>query len=161
MNKVATIMFFLIIGLTSCSSQKEIKGLPWKTDEVYYQNWVGGQELTGSGTNFYIRFNAPFPAKVFIKKVYFHGKEANFEQRGNLTFVAYFYQKPRNSELILEGKTSNEYGNKAPEIIKPKFDLKDNEAILEFEQDNKIHFYKISNIKEKELLAYPSARPRN
>jgi hypothetical protein len=52
-----------------------------------------------------------------------------------------------------------------PEIITTKTDLpfvlKKDEAILEFTVKNKIQLYKIKNIPEKELLAYPSARPRN
>ena len=39
--------------------------------------------------------------------------------------------------------------------------LQKNEAILEFEINKKIYIYKLQNIKQKELLAYPSGKPRN
>lgn len=162
MNKITIVLFFLIIGLTSCSSQQEVKtNLPWKIESVYFQKWIGGQEKTGSGINFYLIFKESFSPNFHLKKVYFRNQEANFIKENKTTFTARFYYKSTNSDLILDGKTSNEYGNNPPEILKSKFDLKDNEAILEFEQDNKTHFYKISSVKEKELLAYPSTRPKD
>lgn len=33
--------------------------------------------------------------------------------------------------------------------------------MLEIDIDNKIHYYKLVDIKEKELIAYPATRPRN
>lgn len=126
-----------------------------------FQKWIGGQEQTGSGINFYLKFIEPFSPNFHLKKVYFRNQEANFIKENETTFIARFYQKPTNADIILDEKTSNEFENNAPEIIKSKFDLKDNEAILEFEKDNKIQFFKINSVKEKELLAYPSTRPRN
>lgn len=162
MKKITIIVFFLLIGLTSCSSQQEVRtNLPWKTESVYFQRWIGGQERTGSGINFHLKFIEPFSPNFHLKKVYFRNQEANFIKENETTFIARFYQKPTNSDLILDGNASNEYGNSAPEIIKSTFDLKENEAILEFEQDNKTQFFKINSVKEKELLAYPSTRPRN
>lgn len=153
---------FILATFTFCSSQHDVKtNLPWKIESVYFQKWIGGQEKTGSGINFYLKFSEPFSPNFHLKKVYFRNQEANFIKENETTFTARFYQKPTNSDLILDGKASNEYGNNPPEIVKSKFDLKENEAILEFVQDNKTHFYKINSVKEKELLAYPSARPRN
>lgn len=157
---ICKIIIFCFIGLVfnSCSSQKEVKKTPFKTEEVYYQGWIGGQEQTGSGINFYLKFKEPISANFLLKKVYFRGKEANFEKRGDALFIAYFYQRPNNPDLIPSE-------NEEPKEVKPLPDfaknLKPNEAIVEFEQDNKTQVYKIENIKEKELIAYPSARPRN
>lgn len=149
--KIAVTLLLFITGLTSCSSQHDIKtNMPFKVETVFYQNWVGGQELTGSGTNFFIKFEASFPANIQLKKVYFHDKEVNFEKRDSTTFVAYFYRKPDDKNKI-----------ESTESLKSEYDLSDTEAILEFEQDTKTQLYKIKDIKEKELIAYPSAKPRN
>ncbi len=158
------IVFKIILSallFISCSAQKNVKTLPFATDEVYFQRWIGGQRLTGGGTEFYIKFKEPFSVNFFLKKVYFQGKEAPLEKKDETVYTANFVQRPKDSDLILDQNPANEYGNTAPEISKPKFKLIDNEAILEFEINKKIKFYKISNIKEKELLAYPSAKPRN
>lgn len=158
MNKLKTaFQLFFIIGLTSCSSQKEIKKIPFETQEVYFQKWIGGQELTGSGINFYLKFSEPFSANFLLKKVYFQGKEASFQKIDATTFTATFYQRPNNQ---LDG-SENETSKTTVTIPNFVLDLNPNEAIVVMEQDNKVAYFKISNIKEKELIAYPSAKPRN
>lgn len=141
----------------SCSSQKEVKNPPFLTDEVYFQKWIGGQRLTGSGTDFYIRFKEPFSANFKIKKLYFHGRELEVIKRNDSVFTASYSQRPNVEEELNETDGQIE----TPKVVKSKFELKNNEAILEFEQDSKTQFFRITNIKEKELLAYPSAKPRN
>ena len=41
------------------------------------------------------------------------------------------------------------------------FKLENNEAVLSYEYHNKMYYYKISNIEEKQLIAYPSRNPNN
>jgi hypothetical protein len=147
----------MTLAFISCSSQKEVKNLPFPTDEVYFQKWIGGQRLTGSGTEFYIRFKEPFSANFTIKKLYFHSRELEVIKRNDSVFTASYSQRPKVDEELNETDGQIE----TPKVVKSKFELKYNEAILEFEQDNKTQFFKITNIKEKELLAYPSAKPRN
>lgn len=155
MNTIkSALSLLLILSLTSCSSQKEIKKLPYHTQEVYFQKWIGGQELSGSGINFYIRFKEPFSPNYLLKRVYFQNKVANFEKRDSITFVAQFYQKAINS-------LNNTKENDQKMTTNPKFNLQPDEAILEFVQDNKKEYFKIEKIKEKELIAYPSmGRPK-
>jgi len=158
------IVFKIVLSVllfVSCTAQKKVKTIPFPTEEVYFQNWVGGQQQTGGGTNFYIKFKKALPNDYKLNKIYFHHKEAIFENQNPTIYTAHFFYKPSKSDLILDQSPSQEYGNKAPQLIQPKFKLNQNEAILEFEINKKIQFYKISNIKEKELLAYPSAKPRN
>lgn len=151
--------FYLLISLAflSCSSQKEIKDIPFPTDEVYFQKWIGGQRLTGSGTEFYIRFKEPFSSNFRIKKLYFHNRELDVVKRNDSVFTASYSQRPKMDEELNETDGQIE----TPKVVNSKFELKNNEAILEFDQDNKTQFFKITNIKEKELLAYPSTKPRN
>jgi len=141
----------------SCSSQKEIKSLPFPIDEVYFQKWIGGQLLTGSGTDFFIRFKEPFSANFQIKKLYFHGRELDVIKRNDSVFTANYSQRPKVDKELNETVGQIE----TPKVVKSKFELKNSEAILEFEQDNKTQFFKITDIKEKELLAYPSVKLEN
>jgi hypothetical protein len=154
--------FSIVVLFSFCSSKKEeSKKIPYEIESVYFQKWIGGQELTGSGTNFHLKLKNKLPQNTQLVKVYFQNKEANFDKEDETTFLARFYSKPQNPDLILDEDSTKEYGNKAPEITKPRFDLKDTEAMLEFQNDTKIEHYKLVDIKEKELIAYPSARPRN
>lgn len=152
----------IIFAFFSCSSQKEISTqLPYEIESVYFQKWIGGQEQTGSGVNFYLTFKNPLPQNTTLEKLYFQNKEGVFERESDVKYVGRIYSKPQNQDVILDGNSQKEYGNKAPEITQPKFELQPNEAILEFRMGTEVRYYKIVDLKEKELLAYPSTRPRN
>lgn len=153
---------FIIIVILSCSSHKETyQTLPFEVESTYFQKWIGGQEQTGSGTNFHLKLKKPLPENTTIKKIFFQNKESEVTQENETTFIALFYTKPQDKALILDENSTKEYGNKAPEIIRPEFKLQNNEAILEFHIGNKVQYYKLVDIKEKELIAYPATRPRN
>jgi hypothetical protein len=159
--KTLIILLFSLL-LSSCATKQEYKtSLPYEIESVYFQNWVGGQELTGGGTNLFLKFKTPLQQGVFLSKVYFQEKEIVPEKRNETDYVARYTWKPDNKEMIMDGESIKEYGNKVPEINKPRFNLLPTEAVLEFRNKNKVAFYKIVAIKEKELLAYPSTKPRN
>lgn len=152
----------IIFAIVSCSSQKETyKTLPYEVESTYFQQWIGGQEQTGGGVNLHLKLKAALPENTTITKVYFQNKEGVFEKENETTFIARFYTKPQDKALILHEDSAKEYGNKAPEIIRSEFKLQNNEAVLEFQIGNKTQYYKLVDIKQKELLAYPSTRPRN
>lgn len=132
--------------------------LPAAIEYVFFERWVGGQELAGGGTNFEIKFKDILPQNYSLKKVYFQGEEASFESEKYNIYVARFYYRP-NTDLLLDEDPKKEYGNKAPDTTKPKFDLKPDEAILEFTNGSKTKHFKITKIVEKEMIAYPSAKP--
>ncbi len=153
---------FIIITLLSCSSSKECsKAIPYEVESVYFQKWIGGQEQSGSGLNFHLKFKSALPENNTLAKVYFQNKEGYFDKEDETTFIARFYTLPQDKALILDEDSTKEYGNKAPEITEPRFKLQNNEAMLEFHIGDKIEHYKLVDIKEKELLAYPSSKPRN
>jgi len=157
-----TLTILLLVAFSCCSSRKEISTqLPYEVESIYFQKWIGGQEQTGSGINFYITFKNPLPQNTKLEKLYFQNKEGVFEPESDLNYVGRIFSKPQNQDLIMDGDSQKEYSNQAPEITKPKFELQSNEAVLEFRTSNKIDYFKVVGIKEKELLAYPSTRPRN
>jgi hypothetical protein len=130
--------------------------LPAEIQDMYFQNWVGGQERTGGGTNFVIQFKSALPDDIKLKSVFFRGKSADFETKTNNLHLAYYTYKPKN-DMILDEDSSKEYGNQAP-------DLKENfsqSAEIFFIKNKKTYSYKVETVKEKEMLAYPSAEPRN
>ncbi len=158
------LIFFTFFLTQTCnkkiSETQILDQLPSELENVYFQKWVGGQEQSGSGTNFFIQFKDEFPDNIKLKKIYFQGQESALQSEGENIFTANFNNKPKQ-DLILDSDSKKEFGNKPPEITKPKYDLEFNEAILEFEKVQKPFVFKLQNIKQKELLAYPSTKPRN
>lgn len=157
-------LLFTLFLFQNCNTKQDIilseTEIGYEIESIYFQKWIGGQELTGSGIHFYVNFKQELPASVFLKKVYFKNKEAVFNKQSSKNYTAHFYQKPQNQDLILDSDVKKEYGNEGPEIVKPKYNLQENEAILTFEINQKIQNFKFSNIKEKELIAYPSMKPK-
>lgn len=149
-----------LFSFLNCSSKKETNTKKASDIEsVYFQKWLGGQELSGTGTNFHLKFKKPLDQDVYLAKVYFQNHEAFFDKENETTFIARFYTKSPNQDLIMDGDSTKEFGNTVPDDkrVNPDFpfNLKPTEAILEFHNKNKIEQLKIVNIKEKELIAYP------
>jgi hypothetical protein len=135
---------------------------PQEIKSVYFQKWIGGQEETGNGINFYIEFKKRLSKEIKLDKIYFRNQETNLKEVSKNIFVAHFYKKNINQDLILDSDSLKEYGNKAPVIIKPKLDLNPNEALLEYTENDKTLFFKIMNPKENPTIAYPSInKPKN
>lgn len=147
-------VFCSLYCLTFCASQEKFQmEFPQKIESVYFQRWVGGRPESGSGTNFNLKLEQPLDKNIILIHVYFLNQVAEIKPTSNREYFAKFYNP--NNNLILDASSSNEYGNSPPNVSKPKFDLKPNEAVLEYRYQSKRRFYKISNIKEKELIAYP------
>jgi hypothetical protein len=162
-----TILLIMTYFLAQTCNDKITKvltqnNLPVPIESIYSQSWVGGRPETGSGINLYIKFKKELPQNIKLQKVYFQNKETTLDIDNKTTFIARIYRKPNLEDMDMNGDAQKEYGNQIPEAVtNTKYELKPNEAIFEFLQDTKISYYKITNIEEKELLAYPSARPDN
>ncbi len=141
----------LVLCLSFCASKAQnALSFPQEFKNVYFQKWIGGQELTGTGTNFFIELKQPLSKEIQLQKIYFQNQETLCQQLNDTLIAAYFHQKP-NGESNKESAITQ----------KPKYNLLPNEAVIEYAHKNKNAFFKIVAIKEKELIAYPSARPRN
>jgi hypothetical protein len=148
--KIIVSLLMIAISLTFCAMKQELQTtFPQEIQSVFYQKGKIGKE---SGvTHFYIEFEKPLAANIKLEKIYFKNQESAVEEITKNTFVAHFYPSNKKEDLILDIDPVKEYGNKAPVINKSKFDLKSNEAVLEYKKDNRTHFFKIANVIEKPL----------
>ena len=145
----------IVLCLSCCASKAQsVKAFPQEFESVYFQKWIGGQQLTGSGTNFLIEFKKPLSKEIKPQKIYFQNQEAVCKQLNDTLVAAYFYQKPNKQDIVLNN-------NETAITQKPKYTLLPNEAVIEYALKGENLFFKIVGIKEKELIAYPSTRPRN
>ena len=155
--------FIMVLFFAQCKSGYQFEeNSAIQFGEPYYQTWVAGVEGGGSGINLYIPITSK-PENIKLDSVYFRGKKSAIELSGNNLFVGRFksiaFQK---KDLVMSNEPFGEYGNEVPDIPeKIPFNLKDDECIISFTENNKLKFIKISGIIKKEPIYYPSAPPRN
>ena len=150
MNKLANLFFLFIISisLTFCAMKQELQSdFPQEMQAVYYQK--GAISNNEDGIHFYIEFKKPLASTIKLEKIYFLNQSASVNEINTNNYVAHFKDRNKKQDLILDSNPANEYGNKAPVIEKSEFDLKPNEAVLEYKNNNKTRFFKITNLIEK------------
>lgn len=149
--------FLVLFILISCAPKPEAQTkFSQKIKEIYSQHWVAGVQGGGSGTNVFIQLIKPLPKNMQLQKIFFQDKETTIIKINDSTFKANFSVKGKRISDPQETE-DNIMGIKK----KPKYNLQPNQAIVEYLLNGKKKRFKISNIKEKEMLAYPSARPIN
>ena len=160
MKKNVIILLFFLSGITTCFSQVVIsKYFDSKIQKTYYQNWVAGVRGGGGGIGFYIEFTDKLSKDFVLTQLYFRNKKVKITASENNIYSANIAkninQRPQD-EITDDANISRK-----EEMTKTPFPISENEAIIEYTYKNQKRYYKISKIEEKEMLAYPSARPRN
>ncbi|NND63679.1 MAG: hypothetical protein HKN48_10875, partial [Flavobacteriaceae bacterium] len=110
----------------------------------------------GSGTNVYLTIEN-IGEGIEIQHVYFRNyiqKAKNTEQNPD-QFIAYFKDAPKR-DVIMDGEVIKEAQNTPPQGLFP-FKLKDNEAVISYLQKDEMKYFKISEIEEKPIIAYPES----
>ena len=143
-------IFIITVNLTHCAMKQELQPeFPQEIQSVFYQK--------KSGTNgenqlhLYIEFKNPLSETIKLEKVYYSNQKVTIEKITNKTYEAHFKEINKTTDLILDADAEKEYGNKAPVLQKSTFDLKDDEAVLEYKNKNKTQYFKITNLIEKAI----------
>ena len=143
----SSIALILVLCFFQCASTKELeKEPPTEFEDVYYQRWNAGIEEGGSGINVFIK---TIDTSVALDSIYFLGKGAQL------------HVDPKNASLYVgRFKYRPDLSNEATVINSDiPFKLNDDECIISYFEGKKIHYYKISNIEEREPIHYPSTSP--
>ena len=157
-----TVMLIVMVSFSQCSSTKKLQEQVAITfGDVYCQKWIAGIKEGGSGLNIIIPTSN---TSIKLDSVYFRGKAAKLEIKssGDVVYIAKFLSSLNTKQdIIMSSNPKAEYGNKLP-VIQEKipFELKDTECVISYKKGNKTQYFKITNVLEKDLLAYPSAPPR-
>ncbi|PKH66727.1 hypothetical protein CXF59_12455 [Flavobacterium sp. ALD4] len=161
--KKIVVLILMTGSLSFCASKQNSQmDFPQKIAAAYFQKINTGGGQVGTGNDFYIEFEKPLKKGITLNKVYFRNQVAVLEEENDRVFVARFYDVPTKQDLILDSDSLKEYGNKAPVIAKPKFDLQPTEAVLEYRKKNETFFYTIEAIKERPMIANRSEiKPKN
>jgi len=126
-------LFIIAICLTFCASKEAVQThFSQEIKSVYFQKGIARKEKSGQEVHFYIEFKKPLSKELKLKKIYFHNQETKIVKTTSTLYTASFFQKPFSKDLILDSDVLKEYGNEAPVMAKSKFNLKPNEAMLEY-----------------------------
>ncbi len=157
-------ILILALGFSQCASMKMDTQPPFKIASANYSHITGGQP--GNSTlNLMIEFTAP--ETIDFQNVFFQNRitPAVIEEKGGKQYIAARYKTSTDQErkdLVLSSDAKAEFGNTANETKeKFPFKLEENEAVVTYKIGEKIHYYKIENVKKEKRVFMPSARPQN
>lgn len=132
---VILFLFFLI----ACAPKETFQSqFPVPILEFFY-------EEKGNQTLFIIECKKEVPQEIRFQKLYFRNKESQIEMISNRKVKAVF-SKPN---IILDENPEKEFGNQPPNISQPRFQLKASEALVEYKENRKIKYFKLTNVNEK------------
>lgn len=165
MKRIALYFFssIMVYGLAQCKSGYQLeKESSLEIGDAYYQYWVAGVEGGGSGINLFIPIKS-VPENITLDSIYFRNKKSTIEMVNNNLAVGRFKSKTNTKkELIMSNEPFAEYANEVPKIPeKVPFDLKDDECVISYTENNRTKYFKISNIIKKEPKYFPRMQSRN
>lgn len=146
MNNIYQILLavFISLGLQCCVPKVDpVAHFPQKIKKVYFRKGSPSSEVKDSQTKFYIEFEKPLSKDIRLQTVYFQGQQANVQPLTDYVFLAQFTANNDVPDLILHKDSSKEYGNKPPNVSKPKYNVKGDSALLEYRRNGRIFLYTI------------------
>ncbi|OED34941.1 hypothetical protein AB832_06655 [Flavobacteriaceae bacterium (ex Bugula neritina AB1)] len=152
-------MVGILAIFTQCAtSQKVDKAAPVSFKSPYFQKWVAGVQGGGSGFNVYLPLSSE--TDIELNEIYFRGKKVELLLRSDKPVYVGRYTDPNSvkRDKIMSSDPKEEFKNQVP-VIEEKipFELKGNECIIGYTKEGKKGYFKLDTLKEKEILAYPSA----
>lgn len=155
--KILSLLFVLII-CTQCASQQIDKKSPVEIKDAYFQKWISGIEGGGSGFMVYIEVKEK--TDVQLEYAYFKGKKIKLEHKlSELVYVGHYSVVSKRPELIMSDNPKEEFKNQLPNVEeKIPFTLKENECMVSYIKNGRKGFFKLQNITEREMEAYPMQR---
>ena len=158
-------VIILVLGFTSCASQKKlVTEPPFVLGTATVQEWLGGKEESGSGQIVKIEVAQMNGEGIVLQNLYFRGKmvPVRMELEEGVTFAMCELKKlaANKPDIKMHAESKKEVGNQPPKLSKKgkevfPFELKANEAVLSYLEDDKVKYYKLTGIKEKNARIYP------
>lgn len=151
-------LLFVLITCTQCASQQIDKKNPVEIKDAYFQKWISGIEGGGSGFMVYIEVKEK--TDVQLEYAYFKDKKIQLDHKTNeLVYVGHYSIVSKRPELIMSDNPKEEFKNQLPNVEeKIPFTLKENECMVSYLKNGKKGFFKLQNIAEREMQAYPMQR---
>lgn len=150
------LLALVFMANSDCSNKKLENDPPFTVTDAYTQKWVAGVEMGGSGVNLVIPISA-MQSGVQIDSVYFRGQQLPLATKpgDDKTYVAHWVN-PQKPDMNMSDAPNGEYGNPVPELS-DKFKLTPGECVIQYSLDGKTFYTKLSDIPQRDMVAYPSA----
>ncbi|MAO07424.1 MAG: hypothetical protein CL596_01790 [Alteromonas sp.] len=162
MKPIIHLFFIAICNLLffNCAGGKDFqleKNPPSQIRQAYFQKWIAGVQGGGSGTNVHFVIELE-EQEATLEALYFQNEKAALRENPNKkgSYTANFLNES-NRDVIMDESPVKESQNTPPEKI--PFDLLKNEAVISYTIKGQTAYYKVENLEEKPLLAYPSTNP--
>ncbi|PWG05819.1 hypothetical protein [Polaribacter aquimarinus] len=137
----------IVFGFTQCRSSKFDQTPPFKILKATYTNWMGGQPSVKSTK---VEIHLSKSNITSFNTLYFNKQKANFEiikLKEKTVLIAHFNTSIKR-DIILNADPTKELKNEFPISIKLPFELKKDEAIISYKENNNIRYFKLKNLKE-------------
>ena len=145
--KLLVLILVAFFNLNFCSSNKTNEIAEQYIEKITYQNWVGGIEGAGGGTNLNITLLKPFPENITLIKIQFQNREGIISKLDELSYQSSIKTFDNELETV-----------PTPTIIS---NLKPLQAKIFFNTNGKENSIIINDVIELPMLMYPSAKPNN
>jgi len=170
---LSLLLLFFMTSFSNCSSTKETNNQVKKVTmqdlqekpsftlgQSFYKHWVAGVKGGGSGIHLQIEVTSNDNNVVF-DSVYFRTMKSALEPI-KAGYVANFNTNANTREdIIMSTDKHAEYANQLPDTADFPFQLKDNECVISYVEDNSTKYFKIENLVKKSRDEYPSAPPKH
>ena len=165
MNNTSRLLFYFLILMSfiNCSTVKTntfVEAAPFVITAPYYNSWIAGIEGGGSGINVFLPVSDI--RNIVVDSMHFRGEKSAVETRDKLIIGHFRYSTNPKKDIIMSSNPQDEYNNKR--VLKrdtSPFSLTQNECVISYRVKDKRLYYKLSNLKKGEAIAYPSAPPKN
>ena len=165
MNNTSRLLFYFLILMSfiNCSTVKTntfVEAAPFVITAPYYNSWIAGIEGGGSGINVFLPVSDI--RNIVVDSMHFRGEKSAVETRDKLIIGRFRNSTNRKKDIIMSSNPQDEYNNKR--VLKrdtSPFSLTQNECVISYRVKGKRLYYKLSNLKKGEAIAYPSAPPKN
>ena len=156
---------FLLFSFSNCGSGNTNSSYlpleeypPFIVEAASFQEWVAGTPQGGKGVNVFINFSEIQQGVVF-KEIFFRGQKTEVVTSAavRVQYVGYFNNEPKR-DVIMDSNPIQEAANTPPQKI--PFQLNDDDAVIIYTFNGEVAYFKIENLEQKEMLAYPASNPK-
>ncbi len=150
-----SVIIMMFLGPSKCSEAQKIqKNPPLPLGEIYFETWASPIKSGGSGFNLFIPLNENNDSGIALDSVYFRNQYAKLVKKitdSSLVYIAQFDNPQRsNDDIIMSSDPLEEMKNVPPAVPKKMpFNLGPTEAMVSYQVDGEVQYFKIENIKEK------------